>query len=164
MEAFYISQAVLDQRAASALFDATFGQARQALGATASFLADLRRQLVVPAGADLSRLRRLVGAAAAGITYWLDRFNKREEAGTQAGSAELEMEPWLQLVAALPDLRPRSPLQPRDVAASIVQLYTHGLEQVHQKMAADRCGDDALLADRPAMKGLADVTCCCGHA
>ena len=117
MEAFYLERALMDQRAFAAAFDTTAAQARVALGAAGytwpcsesecsspgpampqvkrtllaalQGLAELRTQLAAPARADLPRLAEQLGAVAAALDGWVQRYETRADqaSGPVGGSA-----------------------------------------------------------------------------
>ena len=53
------------------------------LTSTQQTLAELRRQLVAPARADLPRIAEQVSGIAAGLSHWMDRFcGRRDQASS----------------------------------------------------------------------------------
>ena len=86
MEAHLLQQALLDQRAFAAAFDATFVQARRDLASAQQLAGELRRQFAAPALADLPRVAAQAEATSRQLGGWLQRFQGRTD---QAGLLRL---------------------------------------------------------------------------
>ena len=54
------------------------------LASTKQTLAELRRQLVAPAQADLPRIAEQVSGIAAGLSHWMDRFHGRRDQASRS--------------------------------------------------------------------------------
>ena len=78
MEAFYVQQALLDQRAAAVVFASTFAQARDGLDAVLQAARAQRRQLS-PVLANLAALEQRTAAMAAALAHWMERFSSRTD-------------------------------------------------------------------------------------
>lgn len=131
MEAFYLEQSLLDHRAFAAEHSATtFVHAKGALAGTVAALAELRRQLLAPAHADLPRLAEQVEAMAAALGACVERYSGRVDQTAQVDPlAELEL--WQRsMLAAMPAARPTSPPPLQHVSALIVGVYAHRMRQL----------------------------------
>ncbi|KAL4458548.1 hypothetical protein ABPG75_013413 [Micractinium tetrahymenae] len=130
VEAFYLEQGLLEQRAFAAAFDATFVQVKRMLTSAVTTLAELRRQLVAPAAADLPRVAAQANALTAALSAWVQRFQGAHDESCQADPLA-EVADWqAAILGALPAVRPTSPPPLQHVSSIIVQLYAHHLRQL----------------------------------
>ncbi|PRW59673.1 early endosome antigen 1 isoform X2 [Chlorella sorokiniana] len=130
VEAFYLEQALMDQRAFAAAFDATFAQVKRVVMAILQGLTEMRRQLLAPAATGLPRLAEQAGALSAALAGWVARFEGRTDQCCQADPLG-EVEAWRSaILGSLPAVRPTSPPPLQHVSSLIVQVYVHRLRSL----------------------------------